>query len=216
MLYYRINKNAFTLIELMVATAIFMIIVFILSSAFHQGTVAWDAGTRKAEGNMTARSVLGFMAKELATAVADTNWLQASINDGANVIEFVTLKGERSEETVDTTNRLARKIRYRLVGDVIKRTEWKRDGDVSGLLPNSYGGNWVQAGPELAIAERVTDLRFYTSDGKNYTTNLPAWIRIELSVRRTDDISGVGAMSAGPDGIFEVDESKKSDDIRSW
>lgn len=207
---YKKNRNSFTLIELMVATAIFMIIVFILSSAFHQGTVAWDAGTRKAEGNMTARSVLGYIAKELSMAVADTNWLQASINDNANSIEFVTLRGERPEDPIDTTNRVARKIRYRLTGDVIKRTEWVRDGDVGGIPPGGYGGNWVQAGPEVAIAEHVTDLKFYTVDGKDYTTNLPAWVRIELAVRRTDDISGVGAMSAGPD------KDKEDDDIRSW
>lgn len=213
---YKKNRNSFTLIELMVATAIFMIIVFILSSAFHQGTVAWDAGTRKAEGNMTARSVLGYIAKELAMAVADTNWLKVSINDGGNAIEFVTLRGERPENPIDTTNRVVRKIRYRLTDDVIKRTEWVRDGDVGGVPPGGYGGNWVQAGSEVTIAERVTDLNFYTADGNNYTTNLPTWIRIELSVRRTDDISGVGAMSAGPDGIFEVDEDRKSDDIRSW
>ena len=58
----RVIKARKMLIELLVAVTILAMILMIMSSIFHSSTVAWDAGMRKAHGNMSARAALGLMA----------------------------------------------------------------------------------------------------------------------------------------------------------
>lgn len=184
----------------MAATAILVIIVLIMSTVFHQSSVAWDAGTRKAEGNMMGRAALGFMAREMEGAVAEPDILTESIiNDGANSITFITLGGE-----VCSTQRVARKITYGLTAsETIRRLEQTMPAGAG------YGGAWVAKSADLVT--NVSKLAFYTADGTNHMTNLPAWVRIEMGLRRRYDVSGVGARSAGPNKVIG-----DGDDIKSW
>ena len=76
-MFYRRNSDSsgFTLIEVLVATFILLVMVLILSKIYHQASIAWSAGFRRADGNMTGRATVGFMARELMNAVADDEYL---------------------------------------------------------------------------------------------------------------------------------------------
>ena len=197
------RRGGFSLIEILVAVSILVVIVLMMSMVFHQSNVAWDSGTRKAEGNMTARAVLGFMARELSQAVSSSNILVNDIAHDSADITFVTLTGANS-----ATQRVARRITYRLDEGTIMRQERSRKAGAG------YGGSW--SGRDVALADKVTTLKFYTSDGENHTTTLPDWIRIELGIERTDDVSGLGAWSKGPDNGRGGRPDDPADDIRSW
>ena len=190
----------FTLIEVMAATAILVIIVLIMSTVFHQSSVAWDAGTRKAEGNMMARATLGFMTREMEGAVAHTDKLAGNIGHNLSWVTFVTLGN-----TTGSLQRIVRKITYRLTsGGTIGRLEQT-------MTAGSGYGTWDLDAKEADLATNVNDLAFYTADGMNHTTNLPAWVRIEMGLNRKDDVSGVGVRSAGPNKV-----PGDGDDIKSW
>jgi len=62
-------RSAFTLIELLVAIVILAAIVVAMSQLFHESTVSWDSGKRRAEMMMTGRAILDFVAREVAMAV---------------------------------------------------------------------------------------------------------------------------------------------------
>ncbi|MBN2301712.1 MAG: prepilin-type N-terminal cleavage/methylation domain-containing protein [Lentisphaerae bacterium] len=204
--------DAFSLIEVLVATVIFVMIILAMSTLFHQSNVAWDGGTRKVRGNSMARGALTFMSRELLTAVAKEDlaagsplgcWIASG--DSANIV-FVTL----GQET-DGTNRTVRRIEYYQNGDQIKRTEEKC------VYSGTPYGSYYSLG-DAVLAEDLVDspdgLVFTTPPrpgGGDYTNDLPNWIKIRLALKRFEDVSGIGARSAGPDGAWD-----NEDDISSW
>ncbi len=209
----RFHNAGFSLIEIMVSMSILVIIVLIMAQLFHQSSIAWDSGLRKAEGNLSARAVVGFMSREIQSGVLlatnhpyfasmggtiGTEEL-GSIKNGAS-IRFFTFTGTNS-----TINRTLKLIHYELSGGEIKRLEesCSTSGGVlyGKMLP---GRGWV------GLIDKVKTLEFETPDGNDYTTNMPAWVKIKIGTSRSDDVSGVSCMSAGPDRKFNT-----PDDITS-
>lgn len=212
------KRQGFSLIELLVATVILIALVLITSMIYHQASLAWNGGLRKVEGNMTGRSILGIISKDLMNAVADpgaTNLGGAVVHmiegniwcttNGMTSIQIVTLTGN-----VTTNYRVAKKIyyTYNSLQQTILRGEYK-------MKRPAEGGHYGEWGPvrEVALVSNVCDLKFTTPlrDGgviEDYKSDLPAWVRVRLGLQRKSDVSGVSASSAGPDGVFG-----NSDDI---
>lgn len=65
------RNRGFTLVELLVAMAILAIIILLMAQLFTGSTKAWDLGMNHAEQNMTGRSLMDFMVREISQAVAD-------------------------------------------------------------------------------------------------------------------------------------------------
>lgn len=219
----------FTLIELMVAVTILAILVAIISTIFHQSTVAWNSGTQRMEANVTARAVLNFMASELVHAVAgeefemlvDTRDILMPVY-GSSQIGFWTLYNTNSP-----TKRVARRIYYYRDAseDSIVREEWTLNewGDYGEAISNA-----LQRAPDssVVLARNVEELLFHgwpsRGSGDGYAqakTNLPRGVNIRLVLTREDDISNVEAWSAGPDGRTnpdDPDDPVNEDNIGSW
>ena len=199
-----IVRSAFTLLEVLVATFILLIMVLILSKVFHQASIAWSAGFRRAEGNMTGRSAVSFMAREIMNAIADEEKIfkaadGTGIWDAQESIRFITLSGE-----AEAGERVARWITYQHSNGDLRRIE-KRS------KPNDGYGEWDDYSDETMVTN-VESIFFFTPGGTDYFRGeLPEWVRIRLSLKRSDDVSGVGASSAGPDSSYGTD-----DDVRSW
>jgi len=151
-----------------------------------------------------ARAVLGFMAREMQAVVADDEWLDEGLVDDESVrISFIAVGQTNSDM------RIARRITYEQSGAMIVRREQSAPVSAAG---GGYMGQWQDNG-QVELATGVEFLRFYAADPVDapYTTNLPRWVRIVIGLSRSDDVSGLGASSAGPDGVFDTD-----DDIKSW
>jgi len=202
-------RSGFSLIEIMVAMAILSIIVLMMSTIYHQSTLAWDSGTRKTKGSVVARAVLGLISKDLSLAVVDTNILTRGIGDmyiqnGAKSIRFVTLGGTNSANT-----RVARMIRYEKSGASprVMRYEYER----TLYDPVAAGNPWNLIRMD-EVADGVNDMVFETSPRGTFTTNLPDFVQIRMEFEKEKaNISGVGAWSAGPDKT-----DGNADDITSW
>ena len=62
-------RTGFTLIEVLVATAVMAIMVVMIGGLFQQASSSWDAGYVRAEGGMAVRAVVGALTRDAATAV---------------------------------------------------------------------------------------------------------------------------------------------------
>ena len=201
-------KAAFTLIEVLVATFILVVLILMLGKIYHQASVAWSSGFRRAEGNMTGRSAVGFMAREIMNSCSDELLTNTCIESDS--IEFITLTGESKPN-----ERIAKWVKYYMDGDALMREE--KYPNTSGA--NSYGDLWSSYSPEerkWCLVTNVVTCSFDTPGGVACDDGdpLPAWVKIRLTLSGSDDVSAVGAASAGPDGI--LGGSGSDDDIRSY
>jgi type II secretory pathway pseudopilin PulG len=159
---------AFTLIEVLVTVTILAMIILMLSMVFQQSHVAWGAGMRRTRVTLQGRMAVDFMAHELQRAVADAV-LPCSIAAGSGPIEFYAF--------TSPSNRAVSKVRYELAGGTIKRTiTWLSSGGYpTAALTDSH-----------TLLEDVLSLNFTTPPGgpAAYTTNLPAWVGIAVSVNQ--------------------------------
>lgn len=205
-------KSGFSLIEILVATFILVLIVAMMGAVFHQSSLAWDAGLRKAEGTMKARSVLGIMARKIGEARVlhvdgARDW---DMVNGASDVEFYTADADADGAA---GRRGLQKIEFRQTGTDVEMETIEieqTDGAVYGQVAGK--------GEISILAEGIEDLLFYTSDGADHggrasLTNLPQSLTIVLRVPRTDRVSGLGVRSFGPNA---QDDSGKKDDITSW
>lgn len=198
------NKRAFTLIELMVAIAIFVMIILMMSKLFHQSSLAWSAGMRKAQGNMTGRGAIAYMAREIMNTAVDSSILNdSSIPANGTILQITTLANNESEGNV----RCAKKVKYYLDAGThtLKKEEYNVD------LNNVYCSWDVSATSRVELATNVAKIKFTTSDSISHSTTLPEYMIIELTLNRVDDVSGVGGVSAGPDGVMNT-----GDDITTY
>jgi len=62
------SRRGFTLIEILASMTILVFMVLMLTRVYTDGTTAWKTGSRNANRNMLARSVMDFMARELSMA----------------------------------------------------------------------------------------------------------------------------------------------------
>ncbi|MBP7276156.1 MAG: prepilin-type N-terminal cleavage/methylation domain-containing protein [Kiritimatiellae bacterium] len=67
------RRSGFSLVEVLAAMAVLSVIVLIVSRLFADSSNAWDAGTRRMDSNLIARSAIEFLARELSQASADKN-----------------------------------------------------------------------------------------------------------------------------------------------
>ena len=185
------SGNGFSLMEVLVAVFILVIIVLILSQVYHQSSVCWSAGVRKARGNMAARAAVGFMARELLNAVADPEILNdTNIEDGKRYIKFITLTGDAV-----SVKRVAKKVTYKQSGDTLIREEMS-------AVPAAYG-TWGDLDSWILVTN-VDSVVFNTpSDSAHYDYGgLPSWVKMRLTINTQDDVSGVDGLSKGPDGVL--------------
>lgn len=198
------RERGFTLIELMVATAILVMIVLIMSSVFHQSSLAWNAGSRESADNTTARAVLAFMAREMSEAVAYGDYLNDGlISDGASGAAFMTLGG-----TNESGARLVKRICYLLDTPILYRQEWRLGTpNQANEFYGDFPASWPSA-TRAAMATNVSECVFgiYPNPPNPYSDYLPKWVDIQIALRRRDQVSSVAVRSSGPNGVMGDDD----------
>lgn len=64
------SSAGFSLIEVLVAMAVMVVIILMVTNMFRDASEAWDMGTQRAEMNTAARAAIEYIARELSCAVA--------------------------------------------------------------------------------------------------------------------------------------------------
>ncbi len=128
----RSRAAGFSLIEVMVATAILMVVVLMVGSIFTQASSAWNSGYSHAEGGAALRGVAGAMNRDLQTAVDMRDFFpneNAPIKASARSLEFVSLKindrqpGSGSSGGDASSPREYVLVEYSVGGDSVTRKE---------------------------------------------------------------------------------------------
>jgi len=71
-------------------------------------------------------------------------------------------------------------------------------------------------GDDAALLGSVARFRVYTPGGKLYTTNLPQWVEIEMTLEATSaGAAGIRVWSNGRDKTFDTDDDKE-ERLRTW
>ncbi len=168
-------KYGFTLLEVLVAMAILMIIVLMMATLFHQSSMAWDNGLRQAEMSIQARAAMSMIRKDLSQAVASGGYdglLRCNISPGSS-FSFPMIGGEADEDY-----RSVQKVSYS-GGSSITRNSQR----MSATGPGSYGN--YGGGGNAKLLDNVSSFRIDTPGGAHYTTNLPEWVDISLTLEKS-------------------------------
>lgn len=168
------SRTGFTLIEVLAAITVLMIIGSILANVFHQATIAWESGLRSVEMSAEGRSAIDLMALEISQAVVPPDHLIWNIPVGSD-IEFYTAS-EPDTNAVPQRLRSLRRIRfYKDGGGNLRRVETALGSDLSDLPGGSRD--------DIVLAD-VGTLNFWPPSFGPFTTELPEWIDVTLSLSR--------------------------------
>lgn len=191
----KVNVAGFSLIEVLVATAILIMIVSMLGLTFRQSSMAWDSGIRRAEGISGVRAVVGAIERDLRAAT-DAREFGLTQEFSTSKLKFVALlEPETGEKNAD--QRIPTLITYE-GGTSVQRTatrltcnggSWSTSGgtDTSTLLDST--GN-----EKVSIKFKVVKSDTASSDA------LPASVTISAELVSSDKFSGLSVRSYGPDG----------------
>jgi len=156
------NHHGFTLLEVLITSAIFVIVLFAVYTSFEssQKTVTW--GETKVEVQQTARVAMGMMANEIRTAGYDPSNVITLLPTTA--VQAATPTAVSFIGDVDGDN-VTDQVTYRLQGTQVIRdfASWN-------------GATFPAPAPEQ-LADGVSALTFAYFDGNDTPTALLAGIR---------------------------------------
>ena len=179
----------FSLIEVMVATAVLLVVVLMVGAVFRQASSSWDGGYARAEGGMIVRGVLGSIQRELSQAVDGRRFpgvwdYDVPVNVNGSTLEFI--RPHFDQEKGQTLEEEKKREKYLLV--TYKATSGKIEREQAVLKWNAASKEWSKDGsPETAEIYK---------DGAGMRPGFGFKARFEFAGDEVDD-PGVGL---GPDG----------------
>lgn len=196
------DRKGFSLIEVLVATAILVIIVGMVGMVFRQSSMSWDSGIHSADDTSKTRAVIGAMARDLRSAVDAREFgarfaKQYQKFDDSSSISFVALL-EPDDEPGTRQARVPTLIVYE-VGASVKRT-----ASVLKLSSIDEDGNEEWA-PTTSVTSylleevRGSDINIWLDYGDDID-DFPAYVTIHADITARESLSGVKVYSMGRDG----------------
>ena len=218
------RRGGFTLIEVMVATAVMLIMVVMIGALFRQASSSWDSGYATAEGGMAVRSVIGSLTRDLSTAIDGRIYgLKDPVEVGNTSVELVCYKPAKTEN--GAYRREIHRIKY-VGGASVSRHDSVLNGKKGWT---AVGSSTIYAGGTGANGAKCTfsapgpideyDYRIYERKGKSPSfQDALAWeipsVKVRMELTRTGSFSGLTVVSYGADGLSNSDEnSDDPDDI---
>jgi prepilin-type N-terminal cleavage/methylation domain-containing protein len=186
------RRSGFTLLELLVSVSILVMIVMMMSGLLFQSRVAWSSGLRSARLNMQGRAAIDFLANELAQAIVDTN-LAGDIQKGSEIRFYIPC------EVRAKSNRAVKEVTYSFESKTLKRST-----ALIGFGP--YPDRPETDSEKAVLARNISGFKFILPDARNYHTNLPLWVGVEMDMLYETDVSRVRAGSGGPKGWGNNDD----------
>ena len=224
--------SGFSLIEVMVATAILMVVVLMIGAVFRQASSSWDSGYARAEGGMIVRGVIGSIERELSGAVDGRMFGSVWSYDDVPVfvekskLAFICFKEATGSGT--STIREPHLIVYTWGGGEMKRSDkvlkaeekkwvWVVDKTTDTVIYSEESSSSSKS-PYKAdfefVKSLITNSRTYEgAEFDKYVFWNVASVSINVSLTRTGSFSGLEVTSFGRNGVPDSDIKTKNDDI---
>lgn len=184
------NRKGFSLIEVLVATALLVMVVGMIGFVFRQSSMSWDSGIRRAEGTTQIRAVIGAIERDLRSAV-DAREFGMKNDFGKSSATFVALL-----EPEDMDERVPVQVSY-TIGDKVTRKASVLSYS-SGSWSASGGGDSAEL-LENDSADAVIHFEFDPVSGDD-KDGLPAYVTIRAELTTVDKFSNFKVISFGRDG----------------
>ena len=196
------NRKGFSLIEVLVATALLVMVVGMIGFVFRQSSMSWDSGVRRAEGISQVRAVMGAIERDLRLAV-DAREFGLKNNFTANSLEFVTL----ADPEAGSNERVPMLIEYSS-GSTVKRKAQRLKSTNGKWSPEGNGDSSTLL--ESGSSASAIDVSFDVVKGED-SQALPVYVTVNAELEVSEEFSGLEVRSYGPNG--KRDEKTTSDDI---
>lgn len=188
------NRKGFSLIEVLVATALLVMIVGMIGFVFRQSSMSWDSGIRRAEGTTQVRAVIGAIERDLREAV-DAREFGRTQSFSSKSMKFVALaEPELNSQGNVSDDRVPMEIEY-TGGEKVERTAKRLVGN---------NGSWSTGSSDKATlleSDGNADISIsfdavYGDDKKG----LPIYVTINAQLATEELFSGLKVVSYGRDG----------------
>ncbi len=171
------NRNAFTLIEVLVSMGILVLIMALMAQVFTESSAVWSRGLKDGETHNVGRAMMAFMKQDISATVAD-HVLRFQINTEhrniyglpADEIRFVSLSqmprsgstyAREAKELIYYTGQINDEdgVRFRIMRN--RRIYWPAVTAYDENAPNR-GTDWISKSPSGAneVAENIAALNF--------------------------------------------------------
>lgn len=192
------RNEGFSLIEILIATAILLVIVVMVSLVFQQQSAAFQSGSDRVSGQAALRNAVGMIVRDLSLSVDSEDYKGKGLPNNSfskSSISFLALTGQ----VAAGTNSTLEYISYSQSGGIVKRKAVQY-----GLKDN---GSWAKVGDmEASINSKnsaIHSLSFSTSGDSN---TFPDTVTITAEHQGKSSAASVIGWSAGMDGEWNTDD----------
>lgn len=212
------NKSGFSMIEMLVAAAIMVVLVMMLSMLFQGTSVSWRIGVRRAEAYTRLRSAIGAIQRDASAAVPESSIPQEirSMLGGSQSfngrLAFYTLTGTGSgtDNQTDKAVRSPTFVTYDSSGERTEKKLWGNNGALATIKGNVLD---FESGSSSAaqLGTQIEGIESGPVPPGAPPGALPLYIKIRARVAARGSSLEIGAASAGPDKAWGT-----KDDICTW
>ena len=186
------RRSAFSLIEVLVATALLVMVVGMIGFVFRQSSMSWDSGIQRAEGISQVRAVMGAIERDLRLAV-DAREFGMDNDFSRNGLTFIALV----DPEAGSNDRVPTQIEY-TSGTTVQRTATRL---------TCANGRWHANGTRVnsTLLERESSaspikVSYHVLQNDSDRNGLPAYVTVNAEVEVSEEFSGLKVLSFGPNG----------------
>lgn len=186
-------RSGFTLVEILIATAILLVIVMLVSIVFQQQSGAIQAGQDRIKGQAALRNTIGFVVRDLSLAVDSKDYPGLPANSfSQGSIAFLATTGDAA-----AAGTALERIQYQNSGGIVRRT----------VTPITMASGMLGTGSSASaeINDRANALRQFKFSTSNPGT-FPESVTITASFQGNGNASLVSGASAGKDRDFRTEK----------
>lgn len=194
------RKSGFSLIEILISTAILLVIVVMVSLVFQQQSAAFQTGEDRVKGQSTIRNAMGMIIRDLSMAVDSADYDNPPADNsfsGSTSIKFLATSGELRRDGNEPKGAVLQFIEYSASGGILTRkaTDY-----------TFQNGNWKKGNVSEAKINNGNPLEGLSFDAQGGKPSFPDRVTIYAACRGVSHASTVSGQSAGKDKTFGTDD----------